>query len=257
MEMAETDNVRKHHMDNPWPRYLVAGFLAIVLHMICLLFVEAPDAEGAVFANVKHVTLLPLDTKLLSEKKLLEWMKIMDPMHVIKPDRKNGFSFAPDPIKPKDMDLIIKKHYSKRKKGSFLPISAPVESYRNKVKRFWDYTSASAKNPSFSIPKRPEKDYPLWILENGRILPQLFTHFDQVKSILNKHKSPLKETVLRLESYDTGFFPRIKIDVSCGNAELDRLALKTFAIKGKFLFESEANNTYPRYIAVKWKTCEM
>lgn len=254
MEMQETDNqVRKHPLDSPFPRYIAAGFLAVVLHMFFLFFVETPDADGSVSGNIKHVTLLPLDTKLVSEKNLLQWMNIMNPMSVTKPDRKHGYSFVPENKKPKDFNLAMKKHYSQAKKGSFSPISAPVESYRDKVKRFWDYTSAPVRKPSFSIVKRSVGDYPLWVLEDGKILPQLFNKSDNVKSIIAKHKLPTKETVLKVESYGSGFFPRIRIDVSCGNSKLDLLALKTLAIKGQNLLGFNKSNDAPVYIAIKWK----
>jgi len=259
MEMAETYNnlLHKHPMDNPLPRYIVAGFLAIALHMTFLLFREVPDVDNTSSTNIKHVILLPLDTKLPSEQQLLEWMKIMDPMYVTKPDRKNGFSFVPELHKPKDQTLSMDKQFTQPKKRTFLPIPSPLESYRDKVRRFWDYTSAPVRKPLFSIVKRKEEDYPLWVLENGRILPQLFNNPDQVRSILKKQKLSLKETVIRSEFYGTGFFPRLKIDVSCGNSELDMLALKTFAVKGrKLLFESEKSDSTPLYIAVKWRIYE-
>ena len=169
------------------------------------------------------------------------------------PANKHGYSFVPENKKPKDFNLAMKKHYSQAKKGSFSPISAPVESYRDKVKRFWDYTSAPVRKPSFSIVKRSVGDYPLWVLEDGKILPQLFNKSDNVKSIIAKHKLPTKETVLKVESYGSGFFPRIRIDVSCGNSKLDLLALKTLALKGQNLLGFNKSNDAPVYIAIKWK----
>lgn len=257
MEMQETDNrVGRHPWDNPLPRYIAAGFLAISLHGIFLLFAEAPDSDSSIASNIKHVTLLPLDTKLVSEKRLLEWMKIMDPTYVTQPDRVNGFSFVPELKQPEDMEVATDKHYSQAEKGSFLPIPAPVESYRDKIKRIWEYSTASVRKPSFSIARRSAQDYPLWILEDGSILPQLFADTEKVRGILNKQQLAVKETVLKIEFLGQGFFPRIKIDVSCGDKELDLMALKTFAIKGPELFEPQKNIGVPQFIAVKWQTTD-
>ena len=73
-----------------------------------------------------------------------------------------------------------------------------------------------------------------------------------VKMLLEKQKTALSETVLKTESRGSGFFPRIRIEVSCGNPELDRLAMKTLAIKGELLFEKNKENSDPDFIAVKW-----
>ena len=254
MAIPETDlRINKHPFDNPVPRYLAAGFLAIILHLVFLLFIESPDSDNAVAANVKHVSLLPLDTKLPSEKKLLQWMNIMDPSCVVKPDRVRGFSFVPEMKKPDDMEVTVNKHFSMAQKGIFLPIPAPVESYRDKIQRIWNYTPAPVRKPSFVISRHTEKDFPLWVREDGFVLPQLFIDHDQVRKILKQKGILLKETVLCAESFRPGFFPRIKIDVSCGDKELDLLALKTLGIKGRHLFDSQKGMEFPGYIAVKWQ----
>lgn len=254
MAMPETDlQINKHPFDNPLPRYLAAGFLAIILHLLFLLFIEAPDNDNIVAANVKHVSLLPLDTKLASEKKLLQWMNIMDPSCVVKPDRVQGFSFVPEIKKPEDMEVTVNKHFSMAQKGTFMPIPAPVESYRDKIQRIWEYTPAPVRKPSFSISRHSENEFPLWVQEDGRVLPQLFIDQEQVRKVLNKQVDPIKETVLISESYGPVFFPRIKIDVSCGNRELDMLALKALAINGRNIFDSKSGMGFPSYIAVKWR----
>ena len=251
--MATENPVSKHPLDNSFLRYIAAGFLAISLHMTFLLFLEASDVKTNIVVNVKHVTLLPLNTKMPLEKNLLEWMRIMDPTYVIKPDSKNGFNVTPAKTPVTDEEISLKKHFSQIKQGAFSPLTVPIERRSDKVKRFWKYTTAPTRLPSFYPLKHSEENYPLWVCENGTVLPQLFHQMKAIKVLLAKQKTALSETVLRRESRGSGFFPRIRIDLSCGNPELDRLAMKTLAIKGESLFnKNNENNSDPDFIAVKW-----
>ena len=64
----------------------------------------------------------------------------------------------------------------------------------------------------------------------------------------------LVETVVRWEYNGPGFFPRIRLDISSGNNELDKLVLKTMAIKGQEIFNNlNKNSSRSCYIAVKWQ----
>lgn len=253
--MVRTNDKHKGKLsyDNPLPRYIAAGVLALTLHMSFLLFSQAPDVDEGKIENPKYVTLLPLDTKIPSEKKLLQWMDIMDPTCVVKPDRKNGFSVAPDDPMPQDKPIALKKHYTQVSKGEFLPLSSPVEKRRERVKRLWTFSFAKINPPLFNIPQKTKKVFPVWMKDDGTALPQLFRDFAPVKNILKTTKEPLGETVLKLEANEPGFFPRVQLDVSCGNTDLDKLAIKTLAIKGRAYFEDQENGSDPYFIVVKWR----
>lgn len=244
--------LQKHFLDYSFLRYFTAGVLTISLHMTFLLFTETPTNNADITTNAKHVTLLPLKSKTLSEKKLLEWMRIMDSTCVIKPDRKNGFSITPGNPPVKDEKISFKKHLSQIRERAFSPLTVPVEKRDNKIKRFWKYSTAPIRQFSFSTVECTEKTYPLWIRENGTVLPQLFRDIENVRKSLEKQKITLSETVLRAESRGSDLFPRIRIDVSCGNPEFDRLAMRALAINGKGLFDEKKGDSEPYFIAVKW-----
>ena len=244
-------SAQKQSCDNPFPRYILAGLLAVFIHMSFLFFAREPETDLGKIENVKYVTLLPLDTKLPSEQVLLQWMDIMDPTGVVKPDRRNGFSVAPPKIAPEDQKMNLKKHFSQVNQGAFLPLHPPVQSQREKVRRFWSFSSAGVPSAGYNI-SRTKVNYPLWLREDGTMLPQLFKDVLKVKEILKKHNQPVNETILKWESNGPGLFPRVRLDVSCGNSKLDHLALKTLSLKGGKLFPEKTSSTEPSFIAVKW-----
>lgn len=248
----ETNGDAKLSYDNPIPRCIFAGFLAVVLHMSFLLFANAPDHNPGSDENVKFVTLLPLNTKIPSEQVILQWMDLMNPTGVVKPDRKNGFSVALKEKLPPDEKMVLKKHYSQLETGAFLPLNPLVESSREKVRRFWEYSSAGVSNPGYREKKLSVEVYPLWLSENGKLLPQFFRDVRQVKELLAKQKTPLNETILKWESNGPCLFPRVKLDVSCGNPELDKLAIKTLTLKGKEFLNEFKKGSEPGFIAIKW-----
>lgn len=239
--------------DNPVPRFIAAGALAIVLHMAFILFAQASDPDAGKIENPKYVTLLPLDTKVPSEKSLLQWMEIMDPTGVVKPDRKNGFSLTPGDPMPPDEPIALKPHYTELKKGSFLPLSPPVEKRKENVRRFWSFAAAGINAAPYKIPRPVKKDFPVWMKEDGSPLPQLFRNLEQVKKILAKEEKTLVETVVKWETNEPGFFPRVRLDSSCGNPELDKLAVKTLSIRGRGALKHIKNQVEASFIVIKWQ----
>lgn len=238
--------------DNPLPRYIIAGFLAILLHMSFLIFSISPNDTPAGVENAKFVTLLPLNTVIPDEKLVLQWMDLMDPMATVKPDRINGFSVSLKEKVPEDEKIVLKKHDLQLKRGAFLPLDPPKESPKEKIMRFWNFKSAGVSIPVFVEKSRPEDGYPLWLQENGTVLPQLFKNIDQVRDLVSKKDGDLKETILKIESSGSGLFPRVKLDVSCGDNELDQIAIKAFTIKGQKLIDEKTEILEPGFIAIKW-----
>jgi hypothetical protein len=260
------------------PRFVFAGILALALHLSFFLFSAKPEVHNDSEKNKKYVSLLPVNTSLLSEKKLLQWMKIMDPTIAVKPDRKNGFSVAPKVQQPSDIPLVINKHFLQVRKGNFMPLRLPIISLAEKYEKLWAYTPA----PDFKIVNSLSKtiSMPFFCFEDRNIPIVYFTDNDKnnIKTILTKNPQAIRKfTLLRIiypklashplnlnktskiikkTSEDpflrlpNSFVPRIQIVKSSGNEDLDRFAVKKLAL----LFSDNIIKTQynDMFVTVKW-----
>lgn len=250
--VREIDGSANLSHDNPVPRSVFAGCIAVLLHLTFLIFSISRSDIPVGIDNAKFVTLLPLDTAVPGEKLVLMWMDLMDPMGTVKPDRKNGFSVSLPEETPQDEKIVIKRHYLQLEKGPFMPLNPPAESSKQEITRFWEFKSAGISKPAFSEKPRQAAEFPVWQLEDGTSVPQLFEDLSKISDLLSRQEGPLNETVLQFERTGQGLFPRVKLDVSCGNAELDKLAVKALIIKGKDLFDDNSKIFHSGFIAVKW-----
>jgi hypothetical protein len=231
------------------PRFIAAGILTIIFHMFFLLFTTKPTIKNDHGKKRKYVSLLPINTSLLSEQKLLQWMNIMNPTYAVCPDKKHGFSIDIPKTIPEDLPLEIKKHFLQVQRGKFLPLRVPEQSQVEKGMKLWPYTPA----PLFkTIPLLPDSYYPAIIPEKSN-LPVI--HFskeegEMIESIKTKIKATkLGSTILRISfpekavdkaqsntefksayKSEITYFPRIQIIKSCGNSDLDRLAVKKVSL---------------------------
>ena len=130
------DIIRRKSADNVIVRFILAGVLAVALHLMFGIFVVSPDYNVKVKKISRHVTLLPYDTKLPSEKNLWHWMNIMDPTAIIKPNRKDGFSITPKMNVLVEEALVFKKDSFTLKSRDFLPLEFKFESEKDKIARY-------------------------------------------------------------------------------------------------------------------------
>ena len=257
-------------------RFFFAGILALALHCSFFLFSPKHEVYNDPEKNKKYVSLLPVNTSLLSERKLLQWMNIMNPTIAIKPNRKNGFSIAPQIHKPEDIPLSINPHFLQVKKGVFLPLQLPVTSVAEKYEKLWPYNPA----PDFKIDKIIKKkiDLPLFSFEDSSIPLIYFNDNDKkiIKSLLDKSSKPItpltllkvivpkqslilkSQTPLKTNTNDNAlmklqpsFIPRIQIIKSSGNEDLDRFAIKKLAL----LFANQIIKTKHTdiFVTIKWQ----
>ena len=259
--------------EKPLLRFMVAALLALALHSSFFLFSSKHEVYNDKEKNKKYVSLLPVNTSLLSEKKLLQWMKIMNPTIAVKPNRKNGFSIAPKIEKPKDIPLLINKHFLQLKKGVFLPLRLPVKSLAEKYEKLWAYNP----HPIFKIDAISNKkiDTPLIAFED-ETLPiihftdddkktitsilssphQAIRHFTLLKVSFPIHSLNLKSTSKTkpknepFSKFQPLFIPRIQIIKSSGNEDLDRFAVKKLSLL--FINDIIKNTPNEVFVTVKW-----
>lgn len=249
------DIIRRKSADNIVVRFILAAVLAVALHLMFGIFVVSPDYNVKVKKTTRHVTLLPYDTKLPSEKNLLHWMNIMDPTAIIKPNREYGFSIIPKKDILVEEPLVLKKDSFTLESRDFLPLELKLESEKDKLARYWGGISVSrpvrgkVKNRGKSL-----KDYPIVMMDNGVILPELLNNNLVVNKILSNSKKSLDKTVLKLSFNDGGdFFPRVIIDTSSGDSKLDKIALKSVSIHAKEVFENLKDKDRNVFLSIKWK----
>jgi len=249
------DIIRRKSADNVVLRFILAAVLAVALHLIFGIFVISPDYNVKAKQNTRHVTLLPYDTKLPSEKNLLHWMNIMDPTAIIKPNRKDGFSITPQKNVLIEEALVFKKDSFIFKSRDFLPLELKLESEKDKIARYWGFTSVSHPVRDKRVNKvNSLKNYPIVMMDNGIILPALLNNNVMVKDILSKSKKLLDETVLKLSLNNGGdFFPRVSIDSSSGDGKLDKIALKSVSIHAMEVFKNLKDKDRSVFISIKWK----
>jgi len=223
------------------PRFIVAGLFTLLFHIFFLLFTSKVATNSDSGKNIKYVSLLPINTTLLSERKLIRWMDLMNPTYAICPDRKHGFSLSIPKKQPDDISLEIKKHFLKVERGAFLPLSIPTLSETRKLIHLWPYKSS----PIFvTVPKISKDFYPAIIPDDSELPIIHFTGEEREyiqATIVKVGKKFSDTTLLRVRFTKTRrgkkldseimkeeemIFPRVQILSSCGNSDLDNFAIK-------------------------------
>jgi len=233
-------------------RMVVIAILAILLHATFLVFKKTPDTLMDKSARLPRVALLPLGSKSADELKLLKWMDILNPSCFIKPDRIHGFSITPGTVHIEDMPLRLKDHPVDFSAGNIGPLPVPTESGEELLRKLWCHESIPVTEKRL-IREIRASDYPLWLLENNSRLPQLFADPAKVRDFVAAASPRLAETVLIVRFLGTEFFPEVRIERSCGNAELDTMAVKALAFRGGRLELNDKRRDAPFFLSIKWK----
>ena len=232
-------------------RFFLPALLAILIHLSFFGFKKVPTVDIASRVASKQVMLLPQDSVVPYEQKLLAWMNILDSSYVIQPNRKYGFSTTFTPTKLNDMSLKLKNVAveNEKKSKNFLPI--PWQDSHTRIRRQWIYNSVGI-TPVNSEDYKIDLKCPVWLNEENKILPQLFENIDEIKTKLKKNLPPKQESVLEVTFLGPDVFPKVKLAYSCGVKELDIAALRTFTVKSKAIPTTVENTIGSYYITVKW-----
>lgn len=232
-------------------RFFFPALLAILIHLSFFGFKKVPTVNIASQVAPKQVMLLPQDSLIPDEQKLLAWMNILDSSYVIQPDRKYGFSTTFTPAKLNDILLKLKRATVENEKESsdFLPV--PWQDRHHRIRRQWIYNSVEI-TPVNPTDYKKELNCPVWLNEEDNILPQLFENIEELRTSLKKNLPPKQETVLKVTYLSPDVFPKVKVAYSCGVKELDIAALRTFTVKSKSIPTTVENTIGSYYITVKW-----
>ena len=237
-------------------RFFIPGLLAVLIHLSFFGFKKAIPPENPEVAKPKRVMLLPRNTVILEEQKLLAWMEMLDPSYFIQPNRKNGFSRTFNAVDMEDIPIKLIGNVVKdnRQGASFLPV--PWRPRFERIKDEWPYKPSGITPIDFSQFQK-NLDYPVWMSEGSDVLPQLFGSIDKLKESLKKAPPESQETVLKVDFFGPNLFPKVKIIHSCGNPELDTMALRTLTVKGKLLAINDKDSIESYFITVKWYSKEL
>jgi hypothetical protein len=238
---------------------ILAVIITVVAHLVLyFIFILPKPSESKIAPNLKKVVFLPLDKMPDSPvmKNLIRWLEYGDPTLISKPNQKHGFSSvyyvsglrAPEP----DLSYGILRNKPKMKTNGIEGIKLEKEPVVREVTKVSDYIPAPIPQPPFQIQKKNPPEYPFWRKDDGKILPQLFSNVDEIrKKIQELH--PEGKTVLKVMFYSKEFQPRPKVQVSCGNTELDTIAVDTIIGRTALLSSSDRKTGEPCYIEIEWR----
>ncbi len=242
---------RDRKKESQFMRFFTPALLAILIHLLFFGFKKVPPADITSKSSAKQVMLLPLDSKVPDEQRLLAWMNILDSSCVIQPNRKYGFSTTFKPAELSNITLKLKNATvdDGTERADFLPV--PWQDQHNRIKRLWVYKSISITPVNPKEYKR-NLNCPAWLNEEDEILPQLFDNINELKAAVKKSPPPRQETVLKVTFLRADLFPKVKITSSCGLKKLDSAALRTFTVNSENIPTTVEHTIRSYYITVKW-----
>jgi len=246
---SHTESRRKK--ESQFIRFFIPALLAILIHLSFFGFKKVDPPDIANVANPKQVMLLPQNSAVPNEQRLLAWLNILDSSYVIQPSRKYGFSTTFKPVEIEDIPLTLKKIMSENDKSTatFLPV--PWQDQHARIRQLWKYESAGIEPIDLEKFKQ-NIQYPAWLSEKNILLPQLFEDLTAINREIKKKLPPRSETVLQVSYFDSNLFPKVQILYSCGIKKLDMAALRTFTVKNKNINAGTEDGRDSCYITVKW-----
>lgn len=252
--MQTRNNTEKNKKDErKFIRFFIPAFLALLIHLSFFGFKKAESDADPNIEKPKRVMLLPRNTVIFEEQKLLAWMEMLDPSYFIQPNRKYGFSRTFNAVKMKDMPVKFDKNENfvqiNKKPKDFLP--EPWRPRIERIKEEWEYKIAGVPPIDISTFKK-NLEYPVWMSEKSDVLPQLFSDIDSLQDTIKTTPPKSQETVLKADFFGPNFFPKVEIIHSCGIPALDKLAMRTLTVKGKILAINDKETNESKYISVKW-----
>ena len=238
---------------------ILAVLITAAAHLILYFIFTLPKpSESKIAPDLKKVVFLPLDKMPDSPamKSLSRWLEYGDPTLISKPNQQHGFSSiyyvsglrAPEP----DLGYGIIQSHDKIKIDRFEEIKLDKEPLGAELSKVSNYKPAPVPAYPFKMQKKPPMEYPCWRKDDGEELPQLFANVDEVrKKIQTLH--PQGKTVLKVTFYTHEFKPRPKVFVSCGNKDMDSIAVEALIARTAVLASSDRKTDEPCYIEIEWQ----
>jgi len=252
MTRSSASGIREERVDDRASfRFVAAVFLALTAHMAFFLFKEKSPAIPAVAMERRITAMLPSDPVASDQKALARWMEMLDSSYLMRPDRKRGFSMAPQPGMVDDLPLRVGERFSIRGGSGLKRIPLPKPPPGDESRHLWSFIPA----PIPASPPCPELDvaYPAWFSERGRPLPQLFRGLPKIRERLAASQKAGGETILAIRFMGKGAYPEVAVERSCGDSELDRMALRALKQRADALPDSEKKPFEKHTVSLKWR----
>jgi len=245
--------IQKHGI--PFRAWLLIFFVAVALHLLLFFLFRPLRNDIAKSSRNDRYTVFLTEKDLRGRQSdphgLRYWLHYMDPEQVLKSDPDSGFSMfcgkanvaVPDPAKfphslfrfSPEADFQLFPAASERVLSDFVTgADFPV----------MDPASLQKSQPETAV------RYPVWTDESGTVFSGLFYPDRKSLRILEKQRSA-KPTFLRLHVERDGI-PYVKILRSCGNTQLDMLAVRQLKVR-KENFDVRAGSQV-KYFRVSWQS---
>ena len=236
---------------------LLAVLITVAAHLILyFLFTLPKSSESKIAPDLKKVVFLPLDKMPDSPamRNLVRWLEYGDPTLISKPNQKHGFSsiFYVSGFRSPEPDLGHVILQDQAKINRFEEIKLDKEPLGRELSKVSNYKPAPVPPAPFKIQKKNPPEYPCWRKDDGEALPQLFANADEIRKKVQVLQ-PEGKTVLKVTFYGNEFQSRPKVHLSCGNMELDSIAVAALIAKTALLSSSDRKTDEPCYIEIEWQ----
>jgi len=244
---------RKHGSKLAW--FLAFFFTALFYATFFVLFTIRQDQPGGKVIFYKRITFLNQQTRNPEKNRLiLPWLEYGTPALIAKPDEDYGYSafIKKRSFRPPDESV-------RRLPDSYitLVITPPAFQYlpvaeSNSLERLWEYEPLGV--PAFLPPPKITRAgaFPRWQSRSGELYPQLFADPEALQPRIAK-LAAAQPTELEAYHHDQSFIPQVKILRSCGDRELDQLAMTTFLKKYRLLGLRADEQNPVQHIVIDWK----
>lgn len=215
---------------------------AILFHLFLAFgFTFKKDRDPGLVGTPVANYMISMDDSSKNTVQLKTWLRYNDPSLFIKPSRKYGFSSVAHEIKinrlPGDMKTSIPKQFkfkSKAAHGVKPLINRPPGSLAGYELTSLPSSQVKEEQPGPSrFPALLDDANQVILYPNGKIALSV--------------APPLSRTVLKVYAASDKLFARVVLARTCGNGDLDRVALKTVlqaCVSGKISVERDRNVTF-------------
>ena len=236
---------------------ILAVLITAAAHLVLYFFFILPKpSESKIAPDLKKVVFLPLDKMPDSPamRNLVRWLEYGDPTLISKPNQKHGFSsiFYVSGFRSPEPDLGHVILQDQAKINRFEEIKLDKEPLGRELSKISNYKPAPVPPTPFKIQKKNPPEYPCWRKDYGETLPQLFANADEIRKKVQVLQ-PEGKTVLKVTFYGNEFQSRPKVHLSCGNMELDSIAVAALIAKTALLSSSDRKTDEPCYIEIEWQ----
>lgn len=250
MSSANFSVDRRDRLAGRW-RWLAAALLALILHALAFGF--RPVESGEVVerdTGARRIRMLSLANPGTAQVALRQWYRWRNPLHFAKPTR---LVFAAAPVRPEiaSPGFVADRVPAMLRPGDFVPLpgdsAASVE--RNGL-AMWTPV-ATFPVPSLPAPSPDTGLFPRW-LHGEHLLPQCFTDPAGLRERAAAAGVALP-TTLEVRFIAPQLFPRIRIQASCGDADLDHAALQALLQSVARMDKACGQDDGLCYISVFWR----